>query len=587
MLFGLLSSQRPRLICALMCSCSAALLELLPYWLMSLAAAKALLGQLEVDELLLLAGGSAAALAGKQLCYSLAYYFSHVAAYRLLASIRRDLVQRLAQIPLIWVHAQGSGTLKKMVMQDVERLEQFIAHHSVELTAAVLGPLLAAGVLSWLDWRLLAAALLPLPLAILAQVLLLRNLGDHFQRFHHTHAELNTATLEFVRSMPVMKIYQQDARSFKRLRQTLRRYRATVEEVIRRTVPGWSLFTVLISANFLCLAPVALWLWQSGTLSMAQALLGMMLGSGMLQPAYKLTRLGSEISDILSAVRNMAPVLTYPTQPQRENGAAPVIDDDLSLDGTGEIRFCNIEAGYGTAPVLGGLSFILPAGQLTALVGPSGAGKSTVARLLNGTLQPSEGVVTWNGAPLSMLSDRARCSRIACVSQENVLFRGTLRDNLLVGNPSASESALQDALQTAQASVFVAKLPLALDTPMEEAGATLSGGERQRLCIARALVCDTPVLVLDEATAFADSHTEALFYRALRATYPGKTLLVIAHRLYAIRDADQILFLDRGTLLDQGRHETLLQRCPAYRHQWQRQTRQQHWTLKARGNVGA
>lgn len=572
-LLGLLRGHRLSLGMALLLAALAAVLELVPYvWLcrsVTLLAEGA-----AASAFYRLAGWIALALAGKYLLYTLAYYLSHNAAYRILMQTRQLLARRLAWAPLEWLQRYGSGALKKLLMQDVERLEQFIAHHLVEMAAALAAPLLVAAVLLAIDWRLALAALATLPLAIVFQAIAMRGMEQRMAEYQEAVGDLNDASVEYLRSMPVMKAFRQDARSFARMRDALARYHALIRGVTRRVVPGWSVFMVLLNANIVFLLPLGLWLLQRQRIDLAQLLLALVLGGGMLKPLFKLMRFQSQIRDILDGVARMQPLLAM-----REPADAPRV-----AIGEASLRFDGVCFGYAGASVLRELSLTVPAGRMTALVGPSGAGKSTLAALLGGLIVPERGSIAVGGVPLAQIGEAQRAGLIAVATQEAFLFRGSLLDNLRLGCPDVDESRVRAALRIAQAEAFVDALPEGWHAPVGERGVRLSGGERQRIAIARALLADTPILVLDEATAFADSRTERRFYRALREGCPDKTLLVIAHRLYTVRDAAQILVLESGRLVDAGDHAALLQRCRPYRKQWQAQEQDDGWAIRAAAN---
>ncbi|MBN3728724.1 ABC transporter ATP-binding protein, partial [Burkholderia sp. Ac-20379] len=248
------------------------------------------------------------------------------------------------------------------------------------------------------------------------------------------------------------------------------------------------------------------------------------------------------------------------------------------------VRFERVSFGYDASPVLHDASFDAPAAAMTALVGPSGAGKSTVASLLGGLIEAGQGEIRVGGVPLSALDGAQRAATIGVVSQDIFLFRGSLLDNLRLGRPGATEAESRRALRIAQLEACVDALPEGWHTEIGEGGARLSGGERQRLAVARALLADTPVLVLDESTAFADSRTERRFLDALREGCPGTTLIVIAHRLYTVRDAARIVVLDAGRVVAEGDHDTLLRRCPLYARMWAAQSHDDAWTLGTRAS---
>jgi len=571
LLVSLLSPEKVRLGLASVLAPLAALADLLPYAILSYSVGTVVSGTATPDDLVSMAGLVAAALALKYLLYSLAYYFSHVAAFRLLADIRQTLVRRLAVAPMNWLQRHSSGHLKKIVLQDVERLEQFIAHHTVECLAAVSSPLFVALVLTWIDWRLAAAALLTVPLAVLAQAALMRGLGPRIEAYNRAIGDLNGASVEYVRNAPVMKAFGLNAHSFRRMRDLLTRYHDLITAITRQTVPGWSVFMVLLGANLVFLLPVSLWLARQGAISPAETILALTLGSFMLKPLFKVAHFSSEIREIAAGLRRLAPLLAFaPNQDLAPRPTPPTLD----------LRFRQVSFAYDTRPILKDVSFTLEAGTMTALVGPSGAGKSTIAHLIGGLAAPSSGDILANGMPLSALGEAERSAWFTVAAQDAFLFRGTLLENVRLGRPEATDEDVHRAARIAQVADFVATLPDGFATTVGEQGVRLSGGERQRIAIARALLTDAPLLVLDEATAFADSRTERRFYQSLREAYPDKTLLVIAHRLTSIEQADQILVLKDGGVVDYGRHDALIARCPLYHTLWQRQFDCETWTIR-------
>ncbi|HBR96331.1 MAG TPA: ABC transporter ATP-binding protein [Gammaproteobacteria bacterium] len=569
-LIGLMATERRRLGYALCLTVVAALCDLIPYGLLYLALETVLSGQAVASGLTTLACWMTLALLAKYALYTVAYLLSHQAAFALLAHIRQDLARRIAWSPWLWLHRFSSGELKKIIMQDVERLEQFIAHHSVEMMAALVSPLFVTLFLAWLDWRLALAALAVVPVAVLAQYLFMRGMQARYAEFEAVSADLNGAIVEYVRNAAVMKAFQQDTASFQRLRTALDAHSRLIAEITRRTVPGWSVFAVLLGANVFFILPVGIGLHTQGSLALTDLILALVLGSGMLKPLFKVVRFSSEIQEIRMGVARMLPFLQWqpPVQNTRDMPQPPVI---VCCD--------QVSFSFGHVPTVRSVDLSLAPGTTTALIGPSGAGKSTLAQLLAGLLSPTSGDIRVNHTPLSTLDDRQRCALIALASQEAFLFRGTLLDNLRLGCPGAGDEAIATSLRVAQAEAFVNALPQGLHTSVGERGVRLSGGERQRIAIARALLADTPVLILDEATAFADARTERAFHGALRETYADKTLLVITHRLHAIERADCVVVMAQGQLVDSGPHAALLQRCPLYQRLWHRQRASQRWTL--------
>lgn len=577
-LMALVSSEKKSLNMALALAALSVLMELIPYYLLWLAANYVQQGSPGDQPLLVLAGWLALALLLKYLLLSFAGYFSHLAAFRVLYQLRLRIARALTRLPLMQLAPYSSGSLRKIIINDVERLESFIAHHTVDLIAALVSPLTAALFLFWLDWKMALAALATVPLALLAQKMFSRGMQERVRTYQEATEQLNGAIVEFVRGVPVMKAYRQTARSFRLLHDSLQRYHQLVEGFTRRAVPSWSVFVVLLNANIFILLPLGIWRITQGTLTVSELVLVLMLGSGLLKPLLRVTFFSSLMREVLAGMARIQPFLL--AEQEQKGGDAPV---------SSQLQASQLSFSYGERQVVREVSLTLQPGGFYALVGPSGAGKSSLAWLLAGLLPADSGDVRAGDTPLTQLSDKQRAALFALVSQDVFLFKGSLADNLRIGNPDATHQQIEEALEIAQASAFVNALPQGIDTLVHERGLRLSGGERQRIAIARALLAQTPVLILDEATAFADALTEAAFYHALRAARPHTTVLTIAHRLFAVQQADELLLMENGQLVARGTHQQLMADNALYQQLWHSQYQLQHWHIRSQevSHVGA
>lgn len=572
-LLAMLLSQRWRMLAALALTLLGVAAELAPFWLLY-QVIDALLSPSwpTADWLLMQAGWLALVMLAKYVAYALAYFFSHHAAYAILEHARRMLLNTLAWASLPWLQQQHSGQLKQAMLQDIERIESFIAHHTVEGIAALAGPLCVAGFLFWLDWRLALAALACAPLALLASALLMRDTGKSYDQYVARLAELDAATVEYVRNIAVMKVFRLDAERFRWLNTQLQAYYALIGRMAPRMIAAWSAFAALLNANLPCVLPLGVYWYAQGETTLSALVLTIMLSAGMLRPLFKINHLHSELREVLAGVRRILPILDAPQQPRQPLARA--------LAWPAALAFSHVDFAYPRATVLHDVSFVLPPGSLTVLLGPSGAGKSVTAQLLAGLLLPSRGDIRIGDVALSELGEAQRAGLIGLATQEPFLFHGSILENLLLGDPGASEAEVALAVRTAQAQALLDSLPQGYQTRLHEQGVRLSGGERQRLAVARVLLTRTPVLVLDEATSFADNMTQQAFYRALREHYPDKTVLVITHRAYGVELADQILVMEHGRLADRGVHAELLARNHFYQQLW-RQADDDDWQIGA------
>lgn len=577
-LIALVSSEKKSLNAALALAALSVLMELIPYYLLWLAADFVRQGALTDRPLLVLAGWLALALLLKYLLLSFAGYFSHLAAFRVLYQVRLRIARALTRMPLMQLAPYSSGSLRKIIVNDVERLESFIAHHTVDLISALVSPLTAALFLFWLDWKMALAALVTVPLALLVQKIFSRGMQERVRSYNEATEKLNSSIVEFVRGVPVMKAYRQTARSFRLLHHSLQRYHQLVEGFTRRAVPSWSVFVVLLNANIFILLPLGVWRISAGSLTISQLILVLMLGSGLLKPLLRVTFFSSLMREVLAGMARIQPFLQVATA-----DTASVVPANTQMHAT------HLSFRYHQREVVRDVSLTLKAGAFYALIGQSGSGKSTLAWLLAGLLPAESGEIRVGDTPLTQLDDRVRASLFALVSQDVFLFKGSLADNLRIGNPQATHQQMELALEIAQATAFVRLLPQGIDTQLDERGLRLSGGERQRIAIARALLAQTPILILDEATAFADALTEAAFYRALRDARPDTTVLAIAHRLFAVQQADELLLMDNGQLVARGSHQQLMTENVLYQQLWDSQYQLQRWHIRLQegDHVGA
>ncbi|WP_084683701.1 ABC transporter ATP-binding protein [Psychromonas hadalis] len=580
MLWRLTHGHRAQLTFSLLFTGAAVICEILPYWFIFQAIELLLLPEVNMaDKFYELALLLAGALVLKTLFYLIAYALSHKTAYAILQETRKTLVNHLAWAPVSWLHRQRSGQLKQSVLQDVEKLENVIAHHTVEVAAAIFSPLVVSGYLLWIDWRLALAAIFTAPLAVLASSLFMRNSEQLFDQYTQASAALDSATVEYLRNMPVMKVFRQDTKNFRTMRKRLEEYYNLVADLTQKTVPGWTLFSCLLAANIFLILPLGAWLYANSAIELPAVLMAVILGAGMLKPLLKISHFLMEVNDVLAGLRNLQPILDFSPQPTladiKIGSAVQVCFKDLNFSYSKDSQ-CN----------LSNINLNFKPGSFTLLLGPSGAGKSTLVQLLGGLLEPSCGAIYLNHATLNMLDQKQRSQLIAIATQEAFLFQGSIRENMMLARPQASEQELRLALQVAQAQELIDSLPQGDETQLSEHGLNLSGGEKQRIAIARALLANTPVLILDEATAAMDNLTQQAFYRDLKTHYPDKTILMITHRSFELQGSDQIVILEQGKIQAQGTHQQIIQHNLFYQRFWQRQLESDAWSITAANGEG-
>jgi ATP-binding cassette subfamily B protein len=500
---------------------------------------------------------------------------SHLAAFELLYQTRRRLCDHLGKLSMGWLGRRRSGEVKKILSEDVEEMELFIAHHVPDIVSGLVQPLAVVLFLLSLDWRMALAALAPLPLAAALQRLVFGGDKDATIRraYHDALEALNGSIVEYVRGMPAVKIFGLTTESFSALRKSALAYKDLIVAITLKQAPPWAVFVVVTGSGLVIVLPFGLWLYLRGSIDFPTLALFLMLGAGYLRPLFKLAMLGGFLGMMGESVERIEAILGEPAMPTAANPKAP-----KGLD----IEFEGVSFDYDGREAIRDLSLRLPEGGTYALVGPSGAGKSTVARLIARMWDPSSGRVLLGGADLREIDPFALNEAVATVFQESVVFSDTIRENIRMGSLRSDEEVLR-AAEAARCLDIIERSPEGLDTLVGEGGALhLSGGERQRLSMARAILRAAPVVVLDEATVFNDAENEAGIQSAFAKLATERTVVVIAHRLSTIIDCDSILVLDQGRLAERGTHEELLAAGGLYKSMWEAHQKALDWRLGSR-----
>ncbi|MFJ5470808.1 ABC transporter ATP-binding protein [Pectobacterium carotovorum] len=524
---------------------------------------------------LLTMSGAVLCLCASYLLRLLAFNQSHYAAFRLENQIRSALAEQLARIPLGEVQRLGTGSLAKIVQDDVKALHLFVADSTPLYARAVVAPLCTGALLFWLDWRLALAALLVLVIGAVVLMLAMRNAGEMNQRYNQAREEVSTAVIEFVQAMPVVRTFDTGASTFGRYQQALENYLDVLTRWYQQA--GFSArfsFAVLNPLpTLLVLCWVAYGFYHSGELDFSLWVAVLLLGNGMAEAVMPMMALNHMVAKTRLSISRIQDVLALSPLPEAESDVLPA-DASVSVEQV-SFRYDRHASDW----VLEDVSFQVPAGSVTALVGASGAGKTTVARLIPRFWDVTAGRILIGGVDIRQMKTATLMQQVSFVFQESFLFADTIANNIRLGLPEKSMEEVVAAATAAQAHDFIMALPQGYDTLAGERGQFLSGGQRQRIAIARALLHNRPILVLDEPTAFADPENEAALLAALGVLMQGKTVIMVAHRLSTIRDADQIVVFDRGRLSESGRHDALLAAQGRYSELWRHYEQAQNWAL--------
>lgn len=521
--------------------------------------------------------GAIAAATGGYLLRLFSFNQSHYAAFRLEKILRLALVSTLTRAALGDVQRLGSGQLAKIIQDDVKSLHIFVADSTPLCARAVAIPLLTLILMLYVEWRLAVAAALVLVVGGGVLMLARRNGAEMHRRYNQTREQVSAAVVEFVQAMPVVRNFDSGSTSFGRYQRALLAWREVLTQWYRQAgFPARFSFAVLNPLPTLALMLWAAWyLMPGGERDFSHLVAALLLAGGMAEAVMPMMMLSQLVNQTRMSLRRINEILQLPVLP------VPLVD---CVPADASVVFERVSFSYdgqGKNPVLDDVNFTIGSGSVVALVGPSGAGKTTIARLIPRFWDVTGGRILIGGVDVRDMRSETLMQQVAFVFQDNFLFADTVMENIRMGQPKADRSAVIVAAKAAQAHEFITELPLGYDTPVGERGGALSGGQRQRIAIARALLQARPILVLDEATAFADSETEAALVQALSALKQGKTVIMVVHRLALARDADRILVFDGGRLVESGRHNELLAGSGRYEKLWHDYQQTQAWSFSA------
>ena len=502
--------------------------------------------------------------------YVLGLKFSHISAYNTLKNLRISLQKKLERQPLGTIHDMGNGKIKKLFTDDIEQVELLLAHAIPEGIANLSMALIAIVCMFLADWRLALLSLCSLPLGLFAMGMMFKAGMAKMNDYYMAAAKMNATIIEYVNGMEVVKVFGRDGESYKRYENDIKSYRDFTLAWYKICWPWMALYSALIPCVALVMLPVGTLMIINGTATLADLVLvfclTLSIGIPLLKAlnfAGKFPQLNYKVDEIEKAMDN-----------------APLKTNDHTFSGISHaVRFNDVRFAYKEQEVLHGVDLELGEGTLTALVGESGSGKSTLAKLLVHYYDINGGTITLGGQDITDMSIEALNDQISYVSQEQFLFNTTLYDNILIGKPDATREEVLEAAEKAQCSEFLARLPKGIDTMAGDGGKQLSGGERQRISLARAILKNAPVIVLDEATAFIDPENEEKMNAAIGEIIKGKTVLVIAHRLQTIVNADKICVMKDGNIIAADTHEKLLQSCDEYKKLWHSSEERANWTI--------
>ena len=543
-----------------------------------------ILGQnLEFTRLVILLAGILICLVLQALLGGLGLNMSHKAAYNTLFGLRTSLQKKMENLPLGAIEEKGTGAIKKMFVDDIGSLEVLLAHSLPEGIANLIVPVMVYIAMFFVDWRLALMSLASIPLSIVAMMIMysagMKKMGPYYM----ASGKMNNTIIEYVNGMEVVKVFNKQTESYKRFSKDVGDYRDYALAWYKTAWPWMALYSALLPCTIILTLPLGGYFAYMGYVSLSDLILVLCLSLSIGLPLLKALGFLPTMPQLNYKISALEDALNIEPLKQGENKFKG-IDHTISYD--------NVTFGYQLSKmgengqpetyiknVIHNVSFTAKVGEKTAIVGESGSGKSTLAKLLIHYYDVLEGSISIGGQNLQDMSLKALNKEISYVSQDQYLFNTSLLENIRIGNLSATDEEVIEAAKKAQCMEFLDKLPNGIYSLAGEAGKMLSGGERQRISLARAILKNAPIVVLDEATAYADPENEEKMEAAIRELVKGKTLIVIAHKLPAIVDADQILVMNHGRLVANGKHKDLLESSAEYRKLWNATIFSKEWKI--------
>lgn len=513
----------------------------------------------------------------KHLLTQLGLKASHHVAYNTLAGMRRHVTKKLLNMPLGSVDAWGSGALKKVFVENIEEMELILAHGIPEGIGNMIGLAAAVAAIFIVDWRLALLCLAVMPLGFGAILLMNRGAGKKLSLYYQSSREMNETIIEYVRGMKEIKIFGQGESAFRRYRSSVQNYKKFTLDWYKNCWKYMSFYDVVLPTTLLFVLPAGTKFYFDGGISVPSLVFCLLLA---LSIGPLLARVVMFLPMIPNLLQKYKPIKSLYEEHEL------LLQDTQRVPEQYTVQFEKVSFAYQKAQVLKQVSFTAKPGTVTAIVGSSGAGKSTVAKLLCRFWDVQEGAVNIGGHNIRCLSFSVLMDAISYVSQDNFLFDLSILENLRLGNPGADDETVQQAAKRARCHDFIMELSDGYDTLVGEAGGRLSGGQRQRLTIARAILKNAPIVVLDEATSATDAENEDLIQEALNVLLEGKTVIVIAHRLSTITGADNIIYMKNGCIHAHGTHDALLKTCEEYAGMWKAYNHSSNWLYDTNRETG-
>ena len=561
--------------------------SIVPYFAVASIVTQLINGATDYRIFLPYAGLIFAGFAGAIIGHSVSTIGSHNLAFSVIEDTRKKVVEKLSRLSMGTIEEKSSGKWSQFVVETVDKMEKPIAHVIPEVLANVIIPIVIVVIIFILNWKIALANLVTLPLGMLFSMLMMKDYEAKSKRYIEASKKMNAAAVEYIQGIKVIKAFNKSASSYDKFQKAVEDNRDSMLDWYLSVCFAMTAAMEVLPSTLLVVLPVGLYLFMTGGITLPVLIMCVLLSYASYKPLLKAMAYMDTMANVRVVFGEIQSALDLPE----------LVRQDTASDPHGfDVRFENVVFGYGGAlcetagatakdtaagsavngaaakdstKVFDGLNFTAKEGELTAIVGSSGSGKSTIAKLLAGFWNIDSGHITIGGADIGSMSLDRNMQLVTYVSQENFLVNKTIRENLKMAKEDATDAEIEAACTKASIHDFIKSLPDGYDTNAGNAGSKFSGGERQRLTIARALLKDSPIVVLDEATAYSDPENEAIIQQSIDNLVKNKTVIMIAHRLSTIVNADKIIVLDKGKIASEGTHTELLQDSPLYQKMWQ------------------